>query len=489
MFRETLSSAVNGQFKPTDGDADIDDMDVKGLAYQSSTRTLFLANDDPDSNKPDQILGTVLPENTGVDLTIIGDYTGELSTVADSTVVTSTPQVSFSINRNPDVVVQLTNPQDGFIATTPQTNITGRLSDPAIEEVAVDIELPFTRVIDDPVDANSTTKFNVVDDAGSAFWHIACDEDASQGFPIDGSPRFSSSLCSWRYSVPAPDGTASSFDTGAPTSGNLVTIDAITVRADTTLSFSTGYSTELPSAVDQKIVEVARVRTDAQGNEFEDPFTAILQIVGRGGGGAAAPSNADASFQFVELDPLFINPSLVPVTFSLAPFEGDRIRVRFRFDSINRFANDGEGWYVDDIVVEGSALRTETVATTLLVTPQVDGGVEFFRTFDLTFVLSEGEITLAATGTQPYGPFLSGSDAVSGFVDTLVPIVTLAGISDETNESIQTLTGTIVEPTLVSLDITQETSAGTQTIRTITSEPPSGTFSVGVSVVVLRLCQ
>ena len=72
MFRETSSGATDGQFRLTG-------TDIKGMAYVDSSRLLFLADD-----VSDKIKSTVLPENTGVELTGVGSYDTDL--VVDVTV-------------------------------------------------------------------------------------------------------------------------------------------------------------------------------------------------------------------------------------------------------------------------------------------------------------------------------------------------------------------------------------------------------------------
>ena len=230
--------------------------DVRGMAYATSTRTLYLADDATDS-----ILGTALPENTGVELTAVGSYSSQLRV---------------------DV-------------------------DPAVSQVEVGIQLPFTEFVSDSVSTSQSANiWDVGDDGSGALWHIACG-NSFPGFP--GPDRVGSPPCSWRYGIP----DSPHFDTGSRTQGELTTKDTIPVSPGAELEFFTAYATELAPGADIKAVEVARVTTDLQGNDVVGAFKPILHIVGKGGGFAPPPQDAEPSFKYVELDPLFINPSMVPV--------------------------------------------------------------------------------------------------------------------------------------------------------------------------------
>ena len=266
-----------------------------------------------------------------------------------------------------------------------------------------------TLFLDDTViKATSGTKWDIASvTGGSAAWHIAC-----QGDPF--AARVSSASCSWRYAVQ----NQGSFDTGARTEGTLTTSDFLPVSAGTQLTFFTGFNTELQEGADLKLVEMQTPGTD---------FRPLLQIVGKGGGFAPQPTNAHATFQFQELDPLFVNPNLVQVTVSLAEFAGNQVKIRFKFDSVDAFANGGEGWYVDDIVVSGSGTKILQISTTAIdppVSATVNGtSTTMFREFQFGEPLDEGQNIITVEAVQPYTPFLSDTDQVSGFADTTAPVV------------------------------------------------------------------
>ena len=225
MFRETISGATNGQFKLTG-------TDIKGMDYATSSKLLFLADD-----ISDKILSTKLPENTGVEITVFGSYETDLVVDIDSTTNQNVTSLSYSIIRNPLVLVTLDTPADDFIATSTQTTISGRLNDPSILAVDIDIQLPFTSFVDDDVDpTDSLAIWDITDDNSGALWHVACDEDDTQGFPLDNDPRVSSPDVLVALRNPRPDGTFSSFDTGGTNTGVLTT--AAVIQSARTQSWS-----------------------------------------------------------------------------------------------------------------------------------------------------------------------------------------------------------------------------------------------------------
>ena len=38
-------------------------------------------------------------------------------------------------------------------------------------------------------------------------------------------------------------------------------------------------------------------------------------------------------------------------SFDLRPYVGSQVRIRFHFDTVDTFANDYRGWYIDDVAV------------------------------------------------------------------------------------------------------------------------------------------
>jgi hypothetical protein len=464
-------------------------VDITGTAYLGLT--LYIADDEHD-----EIRGTSLPENT-IELTVVGDYEGQLRVDVSPDLETFETTISdltgFGIVRNPEVVVNFTEiePDTGetallpgledlfvgedevnFVLTDSGTTINGLVNDPAIDEVQVGIRLPFTSLLEDTAEPSHSENLWNVDSEGSASWHIQCENQNV----------VSSVFCSWRFGVEGQG----HFGIGEISRGTLTSNDSFEVNHGTRLSFQTGYATEFIAGQDRKFVEVAPVNFDLLGNPEVGEFQPIVQIVGRGAGGAM-PSNAHPMFQFVELDPLFINPNMREVVIDLSPLadfeEGQEYAIRFRFDSVNEFTNGGEGWFLDDITLSGEGFKSIAVDTELLDIPLEVDGVRFYRSFSTPFDLAEGRNEVGATGQQPYSPMFNDAILVAGFVDTLAPIVDLFGIPDATSTLVHTLQGSIEDATFQSLEVTQVQPNGDEIVIFSTSTLPEElNFSVPVSL-------
>ena len=467
------SGAMSGQFN-------MSGRDIKGMTYMGLT--LFMADDATNS-----ILGTALPENT-VELTIVntgGEPTYDATLIADVEdggnpgvlIQTFSSTVQFTIVRNPNVVLTMDSPVDGFVVTTTTTTISGRVNDPSIDEVEVGIQLPFTLFVDDNVALSTSEGLWDIDSSQSngPLWHVSCQDSFSP-------TKVSSPICSWRYANPGQG----NFQTGSPdinTSGSLAMVDTAEVNPGTELEFFTGYATELHADIDRKVIEVAVVTTDLQGNDVVGQFQPIAQIVGQGVGFAPHPFNAHPSFHYIELEPLFINPNLAHVVVNLSPFAGDRVKVRFLFDAVDGFANEGEGWYLDDIRVAGAGVKSIVIPTIPMTPPVQDGGEIYYRSFSTPFELAEGQNLAGSFAQQPYSPFNSLLVLVTGFVDQTAPNLTLFGLPAATSNLLQTLEGNIDDATFQSLEITHTNANGSQVIFSLSSMPTEGDFSSPVSLI------
>jgi hypothetical protein len=435
-------------------------LDIKGLAYVG--RTLFLADD-----AINMILGTALPENT-VELTVVGDYGSVLRvSVSPSATLTlnyTTADRPFKIIRNPQVQVKLTSPLPNFVQTSATSTISGLVSDPSILKATVGVLLPFTNIIEDHV--TKPASMSLWDRSsfagGSANWHIACTGDAA--FLSD---KAVSPSCAWRYS----EAGQPNFDIGTQTAGALEATEIFTARDNTVLSFDTWYDTEGEPGSDQKFIEVAVVTKDAAGNDIIGVYRKIAQIVGFIPAGALPPAGAPPSFVFLTVPAFEFGPGGAKfrhIELPLGAFNGQRLKVRFSFDSVDRFANTGLGWFLDDIIVAGSDLRTVEVSTTP-ITPMTMSGVTYFRSFTTLFELSEGSNLVIASGVQPYSPFLKNDDKVEGFLDSRPPVISLVGVPSPTNQLNQNLQGNVQDLTFDFAELFQTDGAGTRSIGSVTA--------------------
>jgi hypothetical protein len=452
--------------------------DIKGLALVGTT--LFMA--DAESNS---IIGTALPENTGVEMTIVGPYSAVLAATitGGSTYSNST---SYSIARNPKVSVELTSPVMDFVATSTSSTIAGRVSDPSVSSVNVGIQLPFTEFLNDTV---------LTDGTSAALWTAAMEHGAGEGvewFIATGGECPECSPAAWRFGKAG----AKSFDVpGSRVSGTLTSVEAFPVTIGSQLSFDTAWDTEFMPDLDMKLVQVATVTQDLQGNDVVGSFKTIGQIVqfmdpmGMPPGENPHPS----LFQWITSTPLPFAPGVHhPVNIPLDVFAGQRIKVRFKFDSGTEWGNEGFGWFVDNITLSGSGTKIISIPTTPLTTPvvsMVNGtSTTLYASFSTSFALAEGENTVIAAARQPYSPNLVGYAMASGFVDTKAPEITLSGLPANTNVVFQTLTGTLVEPTInqpgAGMTFTQNlvSPSGATSSVVIGQVTKEGPFSLGISL-------
>ncbi|MBI2846688.1 MAG: hypothetical protein HYX82_02265 [Chloroflexi bacterium] len=450
---------------------DMGNVDIRGSAYIGIN--LYMA--DALSGK---LLATILPDQTP-ELTVVGTYDSQI--IAEYNPSTTESEVSrFAIERNPEVKVRITSPDDNFVTPTTATTVRGLVNDYALTRspfntVRVGVQLPFTTLFEDNVASPASADLWTT----NGLWHIACQGDTLQ-------PKLANAPCAWRYGRQ----NQPNFDTGSPNAGEMTLRNPIMIGPGTQLSFSIWYDTEPSNDKDKKTLEIAEVTKDVQGNDVVGPFKPVRQIVGLGFSGASPPAGAHSSFQYVELTPARFDidpntgqgiPSFFDVFVNLAPFEGKRIKARFKFDSVDRFGNSGEGVYIDRIRLSGSGAAEQNAVVTPLDEPVTVGSDTYVGEFQVTNVaLGDGSNTIYAKATQPYSPFNYGTAQVSGSVDATPPFVSLFNISPVTSTLIQTLRGTVADTTFQLLQITQTNRFGTRDLGTINTMPAEGQFSMPV---------
>jgi hypothetical protein len=130
-----------------------------------------------------------------------------------------------------------------------------------------------------------------------------------------------SSTHSWAYN----DESTHTYDTGEANSGTLQSPEIdLTSAEDATLKFWTRWEHESYDG-NFDIMEVRVISSTG---------TATLQHWDSNDGPAASDWHEE--------------------TFDLTPYVGDVVRIEFLFDTVDGLYNNFEGWYVDDIIVEGS---------------------------------------------------------------------------------------------------------------------------------------
>ncbi len=396
--------------------------DIRGLSFVTETwggteyELLYEANrQSPGKVYKSSITGAVpVVENTPV-----GSYTAEFKVIADSTTYTDTTNFKLDkLTTAPEVSISA--PTSGFAKGTDEETITvtGSINDPSVTQVSVGIALPEVTAFADDVENQTQTL---------AKWQHAAVTGMNQW-----GPGYSSSdlwhrsnlrahtggTSSWRYGV---EGTTNFDTTGKGNAAALRTKNKMTVGTDNTLTFWTWYDTEMDFWPDRKLVEVSTNGTTwtplAWLSQFWPPST---------------PPDVNPSY-FATLTNV-PSKAWTQVSISLAAYAGQDVYLRFRFDSMNDWANNGEGWYIDDVNVSGAGFLGKTV----------DVGADL--TFSTEFTLAEGSNTISVSAKrQNYEPIQTGEASVTGSLDTVAPAIALGTVTTPTNLSTQSLTGTITE--------------------------------------------
>jgi len=284
------------------------------------------------------------------------------------------------------------------------------------------------------------------------------------------------------------------------------------------LEFETWYGTDSFPEDDVKLVEISVVTKDSSDNDVIGDWTALTQIVGSGFTSFVESSNfvvwdydADealyskaVSFEATEIDAYRTDftrdnpgPGFSDVGLSLANYVGERVLIRFRFDTMNGWGNDGEGWFISDIGISGEGFSGMN-ATVTPITPVTDSsGVTWFGSYAGTVTLDDGLNAVMAIATQGYEPMpagarLIGESTQNGYLDLVGPNVALGNIDPVVNVPTQTLMGTVTDLNLDTMTITHlfytgATTTQTKNLKVYTSMPatscstaPPAGFSCGV---------
>ncbi|MDP6063516.1 MAG: hypothetical protein QGI49_01810, partial [SAR202 cluster bacterium] len=334
-------SVVHSQYSLLDDEGQAGTLDIRGMAVVGTI--LFMAD-----ATNGEIIGTALPENTGVEMTIVGSYTSSLSAVTGSG--THSDTASYSVGRNTNVAVQLTSPSNDFVATTTSATIAGRVSDPAITTVSVGIQLPFTEFLNDEVllDGTSAALWSVSNQHGSGAsqWYLAPGGSGS-GCPECGA-------AGWRFGKQAgysATGEKTFADGNSRVAGSLTSAEVYPISQGSTLEFTTAWNTEFFPETDIKLVQIAEITQDLAGNDQVGSWQTIGQIVNFVDPfWMPEPEARHDDFQWLIVDPLPFKPNVQTlVEIPLDGLAGKRIKVRFKFDTMDEWANEGRGWFVDDI--------------------------------------------------------------------------------------------------------------------------------------------
>ena len=418
------------------------------------------------------------------------------------------------------------------------------MDDPSVTRVGLGAELASGIILADYADAaNSADNFTISSgiagfsaaDASTPGWHRDCDgKSAEVPSAAPANAQNPQEDCSWHYAkLQVGD---SNFDLPGESHYGALTLDeAITVKkpsqetgeGGTTIKFDTWYNSETTIDYDVKQLQVDVVEavgvTDTgwktlaqivgkfeQGNNPADPTDAHTAFT-NSSGGAGYKYLKEMNSNFVETEWDTVNPEtgvMCPpdcfptfqtqwdtVFIDLAEIfaEDTQIKLRFKFDTKDAMANDQEGWYVDNIIIEGESAASASFAQ---VTWNRDLDIGEFQR---NVVIVEGENTVQFSAKLPYqipdsegelGDITSTVKRVI-FLDTIAPEVKVAqNIYTDvtqwdiiTNTSTQQITGKFQDMTASFVKINVLTVAGTSTPYVNKNPSSSADLDVTLSLV------
>jgi len=395
--------------------------DIRGLSFVTESwggtdyEILYMAA----TQWPGKVYKASKPEAMPVvEITPVGSYSAEFKVIANGTTYTETTNFTLDkLTTAPEVAISA--PTSGFAkgAGDEVITVSGSVNDPSITQVSVGIALPTVTAFEDTNATEAEWQHSAVTGimmwgppySSDDLWHRTQVRDHTGG-----------DSWAWRYAVEATGNFNTPMQANA---GALTTTDVISVGTDNTLTFWTYYDTETDFWMDRKYVEASTNGTTWQPLAWLAQFWPPFQ---------PPDPNVDPAY-FATLTQ--VSPwAWVQVEVSLADFAGQDIYLRFRFDTMDDWGNEGEGWFIDDISISGAGFLGVAV----------DVGTDL--TFTTQFTLVEGSNTISVTANRTnYTPYLSGDASVTGSLDTAVPVVSIDTVTSPTNQNTQVITGTVTE--------------------------------------------
>ena len=428
-----------------------------GITGLTQRGDLILFTDDSQQVFKAGVPGAPPPENT-----VAGDYLATFSVVQDPPSPPPAQNALFTISRVDTLAVNITSPTTGDSFTDTPITVQGNVNDPTVATVTLGVDLPTTILFGNSDKTGPHGGETVAEREGanafstSGLWHYTND------FADPQNPRAIGqySLAYTRDAVnagTAPPGPLYTFETGLPNSGDA-TGEAFVVGQDTQFCSSYWYNNEGSIEFDLNLVRLKTfgVGTDlvdaTQANQTGNPV--LYQIV------TFPPEFAGAFFpnpgtfftlpngnQGVFIPHFDIDPSGAPIVtqvcVSLDPFIGQTVRPQFSFDSVDATLNDGEGWFVDDIIVQGAGAADGQILP--VVNLQWQG----------QFDLAPGNNDITATAVRTAYDAQTATDTITVSLDISNPIIALDVLPDVTNNAVLAVTGTYQEdnPALLTVKV------------------------------------
>jgi hypothetical protein len=293
----------------------------------------------------------------------------------------------------------------------------------------------------------------------TGLWHIIPDSQLPAG-------STSTSPTAWYYGLDSNH----TYDTGGRTFGSMLTAVYNNLAAGSVLSFSSWEETEGSSGADLRNVYIS----------VDNGSTWVL---------LANLFGTEDSWYAVKLD--------------ISAYAGKNAIFRFEFDSVDGYANDFRGWYVDDIAV-GAQTSTATItatpgisptaftpvnSSTATSTPNAGGTITPSFTWTLTATPTITGTPPTATATPTVTETITGTPPTATYTVIAASTLTPTPVDTATGTSTPNAGGTITPsftwtltatPTITG---TPPTAIATPTVtETITGTPPTLTPSPAMTV-------
>lgn len=422
---------------------------------------------------------STIPGSPPPETTSAGDYSAQVTfSTATAGAITSSAQ-NFTLEKASAVGLAITSPTDNQAFATASITVSGTVVDMSVSTVNVGVVLPLATVFTSGAEGTGEGKWQA-----SGLWHISdLSSPALKNKPPQNLPTPKGGTKVWWYGQES----TGDFFTGNSTMGDLdiikygasgtcqtTTCSNITVTTGTALSFWTWWETEPGSYYDKKLVQFV-----PQSGGTEN----IAQIVDPGMPTFGQSCGSKCTWVFVTPGPfaafggIYGGPPPAgagwqQVTVNLDQFNNSTGKIRFKFDSVDSIANNGKGWFIDDVSISGKSFQ----GTAATVNPN--------GTWSTTFSLAQGSNPITATADSAYLPTGAGqpgseSATVTALLDTVAPVVTLNPVTSPTGTTSQTVSGTVQT---ASFDLLSVTNNGS-TVLTSKATPTGGAFSGSIPLV------
>lgn len=324
-----------------------------------------------------------------------------------------TKSVNFTVDMLDQLTVNIDNPSDGTYTNQSSIWINGSVNDPSLSYIQRVLSASGTVIFEDSVDDESgwtkqpLTFSNTNYYSGDTLWHVESAEGKTY----------------WVYND-QNTGTYRTVNMGADVANSgVIWSQNVQIGEGSKLAFTTWWDTEIGPDYEHKMVVVKEGSTitimgmivdpppdtmnfdeDTMANEFKNMMSSKYPEYN-------LANNWEVNFIYAN--------EWSSASFDLSEFAGQTVQVGFMFNTYDEWANDFQGWKVDDIQITGKGAKSDNIPITNLM---------FKRSVELKEGLNS--ITLLADNG-----YLNWNTTLSIYKDTTDPQVGFTFTSNYTNTS------------------------------------------------------